>query len=241
MSRNILVIGHSHIEAIRRAAAARREADPERPRTRTIYVLDPVFGDCRERFTDALKNAILDQISRHNPIIASAIRGNGHAAMSLIQRRRIDFTIDGGGSIPMDDQAEIITEDEARDALFPWLAADLRELGALRELVGPYWHLESPPPVRRTDWVIENAERFFRDDPDFSRLGVSHAGFRYRIWLLANKIIKERLNELGCGYISVPAHVRGEAGLLRPSHGRDATHGNQQFGEAMIQALEQVA
>jgi hypothetical protein len=241
MSRNILVIGHSHIEAIRRAAIARREADPLRPRTRTMYVLDPAFGDNRESFSDTLKAAILDQIERHQPIIASVIRGNGHAAMSMVARRRFDFELSGDDALPLDDQAEIVSEAEVRDMLLPWLKHDLRELRELRELVGPFWHLESPPPVRRSDWIIERAERYFTDDPDFHRFGVAEAGVRYRVWRLANRIIKQELDSMGCGYVRVPSNVCGEAGLLRPSYGRDATHGGQQFGEEMIQALEQAA
>ncbi len=97
MPRPILVIGHSHIEAIRRAACVRRERDPDRPRTRTIYMLDPVFGgptsEDGTRFSTGLTAAILEQIERHDPVIASVIRGNGHAALSLIHRHRFDFEL----------------------------------------------------------------------------------------------------------------------------------------------------
>ena len=41
MTRASLVIGQSHIAAIRSAAKARREADPDRPRTRVIHTLEP--------------------------------------------------------------------------------------------------------------------------------------------------------------------------------------------------------
>jgi hypothetical protein len=43
MNRNILVVGHSHIRALRVAGIIRREADRVRPRTRTIHLLDPAF------------------------------------------------------------------------------------------------------------------------------------------------------------------------------------------------------
>jgi len=208
-------------------------------------MLDPIFGEdlanTQYGFAPGLNVAVLAQIERHNPIIASAIRGNGHSAMAMIPRRRFDFELSGDDALPIDDEAEIITEAEAREMLEPWIRPDVREFRLLHDLVGPFWHLESPPPVRRSDWVMERAESYFTDQPDFHRLGVAPAGIRYRVWALANRILKEELARLGCGYVSVPAHCKGERGLLRPSYGRDATHGTQQFGEEMIQALEQAA
>jgi len=44
VGRNLLVIGHSHIYPIRQAAIIRREADLDRPRARTIHLLDPAFA-----------------------------------------------------------------------------------------------------------------------------------------------------------------------------------------------------
>lgn len=243
MPRNVLVIGHSHVHAVRTAAIKRREEDPERPRTRTIYLLDDAFGGEMEGddFSVGVKAAILDQVQRHNPIIASAIGGNAHAAMTMIPYRRIDFALSGDDALPMDEAAEILTEEEMRRDLELALRHDIDRLRLLHRLIGPYLHLESPPPVRRSDWVMEKAERFFTDKPEFHALGVAEPGIRYRAWRLANRIIKAELDALGCGYVSVPRHVCGDAGLLRPSFGRDATHGNYHFGEAMIQALEAVA
>lgn len=240
MARNILVIGHSHVHAIRMAAVKRREDDPAAPRTRTINLLDPAFGGEFEngRFSPGLSAAIIDQIQRHDPIIASSIGGNAHAAFAMIPRIRFDFETEGGETLPLDDQAFIRSEADVRTLLAEHLDPEIRRLHLLRDLVGPFWQIESPPPVRRADWIIARAERYFTDQPDFHRLGVAGAGVRYRTWLLAGRIIREECARLGCGYVEVPRTTRGEAGLLRPSMARDATHGNALFGEEMLQALE---
>jgi len=221
----------------------RRQADPDRPRTRTIYLFDEVFGGEMQGddFSPGVKSAILDQIHRHEPIVASAIGGNAHAAMTVIPYRRIDFVLSGDEALPLDDEAEILTEEEMRQDLENALQPDLNRFRLLHRLIGPFWHLESPPPVRRCDWVKEHAESFFTDKPEFHTLGVAQPGVRYRAWRLANRIITAELSRLGCGYVPVPKDICGEAGLLRPSYGRDATHGNHHFGEAMIQALEVIA
>lgn len=240
MIRSNLVIGHSHIGAIRSAATIRREADPERPRTRTIYLLDEALGGEMEGddFSAGVKAAIRAHIDRHDPVIASAIGGNAHAALTMIPRRRIDFILSDDDALPIDPDAELLSEAEMRAQLTDVLTFDLTRLRLLRALVGPFWHLESPPPVRRKDWIVEHAEPFFLDQPDFHTLGVAEPGIRYRAWRLANRILREELDRLGCGYVPVPARVCGEAGLLRPSHARDATHGTHNFGEAMLQELE---
>lgn len=240
MIRSNLVIGHSHVGAIRAAARIRREADPDRPRTRTIYLFDSAFGEEMDGddFSDGVKTAIRSHIERHEPVIASAIGGNAHAAMTMIPRRRIDFVLAGDDAVPLDPEAELISEAEMRALLTHAMTFDLTRLRLLRALVGPFWHLESPPPVRRKDWIVEHAEAFFVDQPDFHRLGVAEPGIRYRAWRLAGRILREELDRLGCFYVPVPSRVCGEAGLLRPSHARDATHGTHNFGEAMLQELE---
>lgn len=243
MARNILIVGHSHIHALRLAAVRRREADPQRPRTRTIYLLDPAFAPelDGEDFGPRLKSAIRDQIDRHDPIVASAIGGNAHAAFAMIPRERFDFEIEGGEALPIDEAATLLAEADVRERLSSWLALEVHRLRLFRAVAGPFWHIESPPPVRSTEWIQAHAERYFTDQPDYHRLGIAPAGVRYRTWLLASRMIRELCDAMDCGYVPVPSQLRGEAGLLRPSLARDATHANQSFGEAMLQALEATA
>lgn len=242
-SRNILIVGHSHIHALRLAAIRRREADPARPRTRTIHLLDPAFAPEMEGddFGPALKAAIRDQIERHEPILASAIGGNAHAAFAMIPRERFDFETEGGDTLPLDESATILSEAEVRARLGHWLELEMSRLRLLRALAGPFWHLESPPPVRSAEWIMAHAEPYFTEQPDYHDLGIAPAGVRYRCWLLASRMIRELCDELGCSYVEVPRHLRGEAGLLRPSLARDATHAREPFGEEMLRALEAAA
>ncbi len=225
---------------MRQAAIRRRETDPLWPRTRTIYLLDPAFAPEMDGddFGPALKAAIRDQIARHDPIVASAIGGNAHAAFAMIPRERFDFVIDGGETLPLDEGAEIRTEAEMRQRLAPWLELEMHRLRLLRAVTGPFWHLESPPPVRSAEWIMAHAEPYFTEQPDYHSLGIAAAGVRYRCWLLASRMIRELCDELDCAYVEVPRHLRGEAGLLRPSLARDSTHAREPFGEAMLQALE---
>lgn len=243
MSRSILIVGHSHLGAYRVAAKARRIDHPGGPTIKTVYLRDPAFSSEMEDgdFSPEVKAAIQIAIADDDPILASAVGGNSHAALTLIARERIDFVLSDDDALPIDGEAKIISEAEMANRLRPGLEHDLIRLRLLRALIGPFWHLESPPPVRRKDWIEEKAEASFTANSAFRQFGVAEAGIRYRAWRLANRIIRAELDRLGCCYVPVPRHVCGEAGMLRPSHARDATHGNQQFGEQMLRELETAA
>ncbi|MBW8910423.1 MAG: hypothetical protein JF564_00635 [Sphingomonas sp.] len=190
--------------------------------------MDPAFAPEMDGddFSLGVKRAILDQIERHDPVVASVMGGNAHSAYVMIPRERFDFRIEGGDTLPIDDSVPIRSEEEMRTILANILQPEFLRLRLLHALIGPFWQLESPPPVRRTDWIVAHAEPYFLDQPDFLSLGVAPAGVRYRTWLLASRMIREACERLGCSYVEVPRRVRGEAGLLRPSHAKDATHGN---------------
>jgi len=242
MDRDILIIGHSHLGAYRTANKIRELERPEATRVRTVYLKDAAYGVEMEGddFSPALKAAIRKEASTGNSILACALGGSAHALLTIFATERIDFVLSGDDALPIDLEATLITETEMAQRLNTVLRADLHKLRLLHGLIGPYWHMESPPPVRRSDWMEERVAAFRSANPTMTA-SVAEPGIRYRTWRLANRIIKTELDRMGCGYVSVPPGVCGEAGMLRPSHGGDAFHGNNHFGEAMLQELERLA
>lgn len=98
MACNLLVVGHSHVTAIRTAAAARRAAGTGSLAVRTIHVLDPMFGGEFDpgadgsRLSPGLLAALRNQTHRHDPVVASALCGNMHTVLSLVEEDRpFDF------------------------------------------------------------------------------------------------------------------------------------------------------
>ena len=244
MSRAILVIGQSHVAAIRSAARARREADPDQLRTRVIHTLEPqyapeVVGEGEDAgFSPALIETIRDQIGRHPPLVVSASGGNVHNGFALIRHPRpYDFLLTQEDGPPLDPQAEPIPEALVRAALEEGLARDHIRLREIRRVAGQVVQLESPPPLADSAAIAAQADAYFKDR-GIGDLGVASPGLRYKIWRLHSRIIAGYCAALGLRFLPVPRETQDEQGFLRPEFAGDATHGNLSYGEALIRALE---
>ncbi len=244
MSRAILCIGQSHVAALRSAAKSRREADPDRPRTRVIHTIEPQYapevegeGD-QARFTAALEETIRDQVARHAPLVASASGGNVHNGFALIRHpRAYDFLLVGEDGPPLDPDAEPIPEAQIRGALEAALARDCLRLREIKRIAGDVIQLESPPPVADSGWIAAQADAYF-NDRGLGEFGVASPTLRYKIWRLHSRIVAGYCAGIGMRFLPVPAETQDARGFLKPEYAGDATHGNEAYGEAVIRALE---
>ena len=244
MTRAILVVGQSHIAAIRLAAKARRESDPDRPRTRVIHTLEPQYapeligeGDAAA-FAPALVAAVRDQIARHDPLIASASGGNVHNGFALIRHPRpFDFLLSTEDGPALEPDAEPLSEALVRAALEEGMARDRIRLREIRRTAGDVVQLESPPPLADSAYIAAQADAYFKDR-GIGDLGVAPAGLRYKIWRLHSRIVADYCVELGVRFLPVPRETQDDNGFLLPHLAGDATHGNAAYGEAVIRALE---
>ena len=241
----MLVIGQSHVAAIRAAARARRERDPAAPRTRVIHTGEPQYApdwteeDGRARLAPPLVEAIRDQIARHDPLVVSVTGGNVHNALGLIRHRRpFDFRLSGEPSPPLDPTAELLVEGLVSATLARMMAGDLARLRALHAAIGPFVQVESPPPVRDDGFIAAAADRYFQD-AGIARLGISPAGLRFRLWRLASRLFRAEVERLGCRFLPVPLEATDADGFLAPDLAADATHGNARYGDILIEALQQ--
>ncbi len=246
MSRNILVVGQSHVAAFRAAAKTRRERDPEAPRIRVIHTLEDQYrpeligNDAEARFSPALSATIRDQIERHDPLLVSTMGGNFHNSLALIRHERpFDFHLAEGSPLPVDPSAEPIPETLVQAALKQGLARDMARLRLLAEF-GPFIHVESPPPVREGDYLAAQADAYFRNR-GLDVQGVASAGLRWRIWRLNSRILQSAVEALGGRFLPVPCTLCDAEGFLLQPYAADATHGNEAYGEVLIQALEVMA
>ena len=242
MSKAILVIGQSHVGAIRMAAKARSEAAPCPVRIRAIHTLDKRFAPSvighgeDATFAPALVEAIGDQLAWHRPFVVSANGGNIHNVLTLVRHPRpYDFLLSSEEGPPLDTGAEPITETLVRAALEHGLLGDRMLIRETKRVAGAIVHLESPPPLFDNSLIEEYAAVHFDGMTTF---GVASPGLRYKIWRLHSRIIADHCAQLGMRFLPVPRETQDAKGFLRPEYAGDATHGNHAYGEAVIRALE---
>jgi hypothetical protein len=240
MRRSLLVIGQSHIAAIRAAARVRREADPCAPQTRVIHTLEPRYAPelvaDESAFAAPLMAAIRDQTERHRPHIVSCIGGNVHNVMGLIRHPR-PFDVRLTPHDVLGQGIEPLTQGLLRATLTHAMSRDLVRLRLLAALSGSLIHLESPPPLQDDALILDRADAFFRDH-DLIALGVAPAGLRHRLWKLHGMIMRDACAEAGIRFVPIPEIAQDEDGYLHPTFAADATHGNALYGEAVIQQIE---
>ena len=245
---NILVVGQSHVAAIRAAAKTHREAFPDEPRTRVIHTVEEVHAPEFEGVVDGdysaatfgpkLRAAIEDQIARHAPRVASVVGGNVHNILALMRHPRpFDFLLPDDRGPPRDEDAELIPEALVRATLRARLAPDFARVRALKTIAGPFLHIESPPPVRDETFIAERAEGVFRDRAG-TDIAAAGPGLRWRMWRLSSHLLREAIEDLGCAYLPAPAAARNADGFLRLDFAADPTHGNEAYGELLIRAIE---
>lgn len=244
MSRALLVIGQSHVAAIRDAARLRRERDPAAPRTRVIHTGEPHYApeligeEEAARLALPLAEAIRDQIARHDPLLVSVTGGNVHNVLGLMRHPRpFDFRLSREPSPPLDPQAELLVEGTVAATLARMMARDMARLHALHAAIGPFVQVESPPPVRDDGFIAAAADLYFRD-AGIAQAGVAPAGLRFRLWRLASRLLRAQVEALGCRLMPVPEAARDADGFLLPELAGDATHGNARYGDLLIEALQ---
>jgi hypothetical protein len=242
-----LFVGQSHVAAIRAARQARRDSGGKFKRTRGIHTLEQRYipelegmeDEATARFGPLLRADLEEERALYAPTVASVMGGNAHNALALVRHPRgYDFRLPGedSGPPPQPDD-EPIPFALARAALLQHLGADFLRLRMLRDVVGPFVHVESPPPLRDDALIREQADAFFKEQA-IATLGVAPAGLRWRMWRLNALLFRERVEALGCAFLPVPAEVQDEVGFLRPELAADATHGNAAYGEIVIRAVE---
>ena len=236
----VLVVGQSHTAAIQKAAKTHRETWPDEPRTRIIHTLAEPYRSEGQEFGPLARAAIEEQIARHQPRLVSMLGGNAHNMISLLRHARpYDFILHGEAEAgpPIDPDCELVPEALVRAALEERLQTDFWRLDRLHEIAGPFIHVESPPPVISEAFIRDRAEVYFRDYNDQEIVPASH-GIRWRIWRLNSRIMREKVEAMGCRFMSVPPEALDADGFLRLDLAADPTHANEAYGELLIRAIE---
>jgi hypothetical protein len=234
-------LGHSHVVALAKGAYALQAQGAmvagETFACRFHYLYDaryePPFisegGELR------LNRSIGEALRENDPrFILTSIGGNEHNVLSIAQRdRRFDFILGEEPNLPVDDRAELLPEAAVRETLRDWMKDKTDVLTAIRAATGaPIVQIEPPPPLPRAQ-VLAYPKEFFRSLLD--QRNMSSDTLRYKMWRVQSELLREICAEAGIVYVRNPPDVIDSDGmLLRHACGKDATHANDSYGEAIV-------
>lgn len=241
----VVLIGHSHLNAVRHGFEARK-ARGDVAANGAAYFLHDVwrhqthYADSAPGGGVAFNPQVLDLIdatigpSAPRRYVA-ALGGNAHIVLGLTRNPRpFDFVLPERPDLPLEPGAELTPYAMFCAALKTAMMSYVWQMVALRQAVGEFICLETPPPSGDDAYVVAHLGGYA---PDPSNI-VSRA-MRYKIWRAHSALLAEFCAGIGARFLAVPPEAQDAEGFLRPEcHGNDATHANAFYGELVSRQIE---
>lgn len=230
----MIAIGHSHANTILRAAQADGEClrliqlrDLSR---RKVLKENELGGPVKRKLKDALAEA------GGGPVF-SLIGGNIHVALGLFQHPMpFDFIVPGHDSAPVPG-ATVLPYGAVYTTIEEMTQFECQLLSALKlHLPVQLVHLNCPPPTKFVDILRDNPRR---SDPP--TLEISSPALRYKLWLVASRIIERFCEKLNIVFVPPPKQALDASGFLLDCYHRDAAHGNEDYGRLVIEQMKAFA
>ncbi len=224
--RKILVVGHSHMQAL---AAA--------PRTDDLFQFEACWekrdGEWAEK--DVSRFAHLGTLDVG--LVALAVGGNQHIFLGLANHRvPFDFVLPERPDLGVDPAAQLLPAGLIERCLRRHMAAELIFFSALAALFPrtAICQIETPPPL--PDDHVEAYPHVFSGI--VRRAGVAPLPHRYKLWRLHSAIWRAHGAAAGVDFVEAPREALDQDGSLRaPYRGGDPTHANSLYGALVLDQL----
>lgn len=243
MACRVLVIGHSHVVAIK---AGHEKLASENPRLlagfefRFVNLLNPEIGFPPIQSGDpaSLPEAYVSHFESFRPdVTVMAVKGNEHNVLALVEHpRKFDFILPEQPGLPLDRSREILPYDVINSVMQRQVRWVRLLLGATRLLAtGRLLVLESPPPVPSEDHIRAHPETFYEM---LRKSGVAPASLRYKVWRTQSLLLRSLCKKLGIAFRGAPGGALDDTGMLaEPAWSNDATHGNAWYGSLVVRQI----
>ncbi|PPD50475.1 MAG: hypothetical protein CTY16_01600 [Methylobacter sp.] len=219
--KKILVIGNSHIAALR-----------------TAKTVDETFA------FHSIKDKLADVISGLDPdnygLVIISIAGNDHNVFGLLNHPQpFDFYLPENPHLPINPDARLLPASLVSKTLQYRMASIF---SATPTLLGhfkkPIYQIESPPPIP-SDAHIQKYPGKFKNM--IAQQGVSPAAFRYKLWRLHSKIVSDHCQKRGIFFIEAPKEAQDAQGYLQEQYWNlDSTHGNALYGDLVLNQIRAI-
>jgi hypothetical protein len=254
----VFYVGDSHLGAVVNAYHVRVQQG-RAPRVPTFVWLSQFERLLDRRRGDTLDRALLDAVRkaagggglgewfgrrsrRGDCTMALAIAGNDHNVLGLLNHpRRFDFVLPTEPELPLLDDHEVVPAALIEGALARLVEYPIALTKALAHaLPCRVVYLQSPPPIPSAEHIARHPDEMFR--AELERRGVAPPSLRLKLWKLHSAVWRRACDEAGVPILPPPPEAVDAAGFLAArAWGRDATHGNEWYGDLVISQVEACA
>lgn len=238
MTKRIIIIGDSHVDAIKKALKKYKINNSTISIEAYRYIKwknDSCIGDLDE----GQLRQILSQLSP-NDFVVSAIGGNQHQVFSLVQHP-VPFHVftPSSSQEKLEENLIVISYNQVFDYFYQGIGGnDWRKLLSLKENCSCYVaHLVPPPPKKNVNHILNYHETHFKNN-HLVEHGVSPAMMRLNIWKIQRDVLKKMAKESNIDLIYPPNESIDQYGFLTEEcYANDATHGNERYGHLVLDEI----
>ncbi len=232
-----LIVGDSHVDAIKRALKRSRGTEAQALQVVRLQKLKngTVIGDLD-------LDEVVARVSTMQPddVVACFIGGNQFNAFGLVQHpRKFDFHSRERPDLAPLPGHEIVPYQALRDVFSSGLRGNdgkriCRITAASRARV---YQVAPPPPKLNEARILQRHETLFREKGLLEH-GITPAQIRLKLWALQVSVLGELCREWGCSMLPAPEQAIDAQGFLKDEYaGDDATHGNESYGRLNIEQV----
>lgn len=223
LAKKTLIIGHSHTVALMTATTV--DDTFEFYKISQSQDIEPLRGFNAEDYA----------------AVVLSIGGSYHNGFSLVNHPELfDFYLPEQVDLPIRPHSRLLPValvekvlERMRMGFLFSLTADIAKLFQGNSI----YHIESPPPLPEAH--IRSHPGLFKEKID--AFGISPAAFRYKVWRLHSKMVRENCGRLGIQFIDVPPEAQSSDGLLRDEYCHiDTGHANPLYGDLVLKQIRKI-
>ncbi|WP_417723920.1 hypothetical protein [Salipiger sp.] len=229
MTSDVLFIGYSHIECLRRAAR-------ETPRAKVTVVNANTVRSKEKGETRPLYQQVLDSLENPAPdVLCLCLGGNQQHAVGMVEHPQPYSVGDAAtGVLPEGDEdrwfiPHAVMLDEFRNRLHPHTQLSRR---LYKDIPGArHFYLNAPPPM--VNWPhIRQHPGIFRSK---LHLGPPPDAIKTKLYALQSRVFRELAEEFRAQFVDIPDAVKTPEGFLGDDYyNDDPTHGNDAYGAIVL-------
>lgn len=222
----ILVIGHSHMNALAAVDGAAADFD---------FVSFPVAEKAyQRRDPDEFKTLA----AADHAAVVFMLGGSTHVNLGMLNPPEdpFDFYLPQEGHVPFNRQARLLPVDLVMCLLKRHLKefCDYQSELAILFTGHRLFHVESPPPCP-AELIMKHPGGFAER---LRERGLAPTAHRYKFWRLQSKAMREYCAACDMHYVSVPPDTQDADGCLAAPYLReDPTHANSAYGLLVLEQL----